>query len=70
MLAGIAARKCKKRQSLQLFFERVTNLRLDMSVETLAETKQNAIQMTYVDHDKIVASTSFAVTIYSDAGDH
>ena len=52
------------------FFERVTNLRLDVSVETSDETKQNAIHMTYVDHDKIVARASFAVSLDPDAGAH
>ena len=70
MLAGIAARKCKKRHSLQHFFERVSNLRLDVSVETSDETKKNAIKMTYDDHDYIVARASFAVPIYPDAGAH
>ena len=67
MLAGLAARKCEKHYLLQLFFEQVTNLRLDVSVETSDEKKQNAIQMTYDDHDNIVARPFFAVPIYSDA---
>ena len=70
MLADLAARKWKKRYLLQLFFEQVTNLRLDVSVETSDEKKQNAIQITYEDHDNIVARESFAVPIYSDARAH
>ena len=41
-----------------------------MSVEKSDETKQNAIKMAYDDHDYIVASASFAVPIYPDAGAH
>ena len=66
MLAGLAARKCEKHYLLQLFFEQVTNLRLDVSVETSAKIKR----MAYVDHNKIVSRASFSVTINPDAGAH
>ena len=70
MLAGLAVRKYKKRQSLQLFFRAGDKLKTGHERRDVNRDKAKCYTNDVVDHDNIVVRAPFAVRIDPDAGSH